>query len=628
MSSAVATSAGDQDAPRPARRDTPHAVVRAANLPAPLVDLVLAVTGKCRLWNSERTDVARELCAHFRDGLEAGVSPDELAGSFGDPAHAANLITATRRRMRPLWWRSARTTARATAALGLVLVLLYAVLAARFFLVRPTIGRNIMAELNAAVRATPAPDRAWPLYIEAKKGFGPEPEFMISASVQAPEHPGDANWDKLAAYLQEHADNLETLRTAASKPIVGYTYRSTIDPDLAQAMTITNPGYTPDPVEPEPANPPVIGILLPHLGEMRRGARWLRADAELAVSTRDRARFIADIDAIMGIGDQSFREKFAISQLVGIAVCEVGVSQVMEHAATPGLLTDDDLRHLAHRLAAFGGNSMSLDVSAEMLGVEDILQRFFSDDGHGDGRFVGGGNEAERLRTDFGVARPKSMFMTRAYQPLQSVVLPSRAALMERARRVAAAAAVDDALPPWRHDERTADALNLELMQSGIFAIMPYLESLYGGPDGLGVYANTFGTRDIVRARRDAALAVLAMESYRRANGAWPTTLAELVPNYLPSVPLDPFDGKPLRYLPPTSESGSPVLYSIGVDGKDDGGRLTTTAAGRFGVHNLAWQAKFRSRQAMTPELQTAMDAVRGDWVLWPVPAPLKKDDK
>ena len=41
------------------------------------------------------------------------------------------------------------------------------------------------------------------------------------------------------------------------------------------------------------------------------------------------------------------------------------------------------------------------------------------------------------------------------------------------------------------------------------------------------------------------------------------------MPEYLDTVPEDPFDGKPLRYkrLPKGY-----VVYSIGWDGKDDGG--------------------------------------------------------
>jgi hypothetical protein len=74
--------------------------------------------------------------------------------------------------------------------------------------------------------------------------------------------------------------------------------------------------------------------------------------------------------------------------------------------------------------------------------------------------------------------------------------------------------------------------------------------------------------------RRDAALlactqAALAAERFRLANRRWPATLDELRPNYLKEVPTDPFTGKPL--LLARTEDGV-VVYSVGQDGKDDGG--------------------------------------------------------
>src|ERR1035441_7349198 len=67
---------------------------------------------------------------------------------------------------------------------------------------------------------------------------------------------------------------------------------------------------------------------------------------------------------------------------------------------------------------------------------------------------------------------------------------------------------------------------------------------------------------------RDAQ-AALAVERYRLANGKLPGQLGDLVPAFLPSVPSDPFDGKPLRYK--TLTKGY-VVYSVGDDREDNGG--------------------------------------------------------
>ncbi|HLK61262.1 MAG TPA: hypothetical protein VKU00_32230, partial [Chthonomonadaceae bacterium] len=53
--------------------------------------------------------------------------------------------------------------------------------------------------------------------------------------------------------------------------------------------------------------------------------------------------------------------------------------------------------------------------------------------------------------------------------------------------------------------------------------------------------------------------------AWKAKHGAFPNRLEEA----LPTIPTDPFDGKPLRYR---RESNGFVVYSIGVTGNFDGG--------------------------------------------------------
>lgn len=67
------------------------------------------------------------------------------------------------------------------------------------------------------------------------------------------------------------------------------------------------------------------------------------------------------------------------------------------------------------------------------------------------------------------------------------------------------------------------------------------------------------------------AVVALAVERWRLSHGGQvPGSLAELAPNFLPAVPPDPFDGRPLRYK---KQAKGYVIYSIGEDFTDDGGR-------------------------------------------------------
>ncbi len=74
-------------------------------------------------------------------------------------------------------------------------------------------------------------------------------------------------------------------------------------------------------------------------------------------------------------------------------------------------------------------------------------------------------------------------------------------------------------------------------------------------------------------ARNRMAACDLGIRLYELDHGARPTQLEQLVPEYLPEVPKDSFaaETRPIGYLPHASP---PLLYSVGLDGADDGGRF------------------------------------------------------
>jgi hypothetical protein len=66
-------------------------------------------------------------------------------------------------------------------------------------------------------------------------------------------------------------------------------------------------------------------------------------------------------------------------------------------------------------------------------------------------------------------------------------------------------------------------------------------------------------------------LVVLALHAYRLEHGHYPASLAELAPAYLKKLPDDPFALQgTFQYR---LDSNNYVLYSVGPDGKDDGGK-------------------------------------------------------
>jgi hypothetical protein len=74
-----------------------------------------------------------------------------------------------------------------------------------------------------------------------------------------------------------------------------------------------------------------------------------------------------------------------------------------------------------------------------------------------------------------------------------------------------------------------------------------------------------------VKAQLRCAAVGVAAERFRLAHGRWPVELVEIQMDILTAVPLDPFDGQPLRYV---KRDDGVTVYSIGPDGTDDGGNI------------------------------------------------------
>ena len=69
----------------------------------------------------------------------------------------------------------------------------------------------------------------------------------------------------------------------------------------------------------------------------------------------------------------------------------------------------------------------------------------------------------------------------------------------------------------------------------------------------------------------------MAVERFRLANDRWPERLEDLVPAYLSKIPIDPFDGRPLRFR---RLKDGVIIYTVGEDQKDDGGQRIRIKAG------------------------------------------------
>jgi hypothetical protein len=85
----------------------------------------------------------------------------------------------------------------------------------------------------------------------------------------------------------------------------------------------------------------------------------------------------------------------------------------------------------------------------------------------------------------------------------------------------------------------------------------------------------------------DLATVACALERYRLAHGDYPVSLAAVSPKFIESLPNDVVGGQPLNYR--RTDDGRFVLYSLGWNEVDDGGKVALTPSGRPDNSNGDW---------------------------------------
>jgi hypothetical protein len=120
----------------------------------------------------------------------------------------------------------------------------------------------------------------------------------------------------------------------------------------------------------------------------------------------------------------------------------------------------------------------------------------------------------------------------------------------------------------------------------------------------------------IARTRLKVARAALAVEQWRMKNGSWPERLEDLVPEFLNEVPQDPYSDGTIGYV--RTERGGVILYSVGPDGKYNGGR--SLQEGAASAEPEAYDLAFR---LLPPKdrgaRQLGLEDWRGGWGMMPL---------
>ena len=273
--------------------------------------------------------------------------------------------------------------------------------------------------------------------------------------------------------------------------------------------------------------------VLPHLRPLRQAAKlkWLQTVHQ---ATQGRFSTIADdIDVLLRHGKLVEDEPFMISLLVRIA-CDALAVQTIEQVCAQGQLEPQQLKRIEQQLAGIeysGGLVLALrGERAVLIGAAE--------------RALAGGEvplftPLGRLPLVRGWFKRNMAFGVRMYNRLVAAASDPRH-VVEVARQV------------------TSEKEDLSWYYAVAKELVPSLSRATQMPLKLAAH---------VRSARTA----LAMERYRIDVGRFTGRLEDLVPDYMPEVLTDPFDGEPLRCRMTADRL---VIYSVDEDMVDDGGHV------------------------------------------------------
>lgn len=577
-----------------------------------LREFVEGVVRSTKLWRSEKNEVRLELTDHLNDGADAGRSLEQLIQDFGSPQVAARLIRKAKIRNRPwswhVWYRTFQFSAACIfIALGGVLLLL-----ARLHLARSGPRTDEVGNFDRQNAKIAVADRGWPEYREGLVLLDRTPLKAIGKTegLDLMAVPTDPQWARVIQYLDANAKSVALFLKAAERPRLGYIYR---DPTNDPWLSII--GNRPS-AEIYPLNEPRDGILLPHYQDLGYVRNLFQASALKALENKDLPEFRRYRQAQANLGRQILAEsEFIVVQSIGRASVGCAMS-LLRHLVIDysELLSDEALQTCRQQLDSIQVETTISGIESLRLESDHFLQSIYSPEASG-GRLTAFGCQTLRRHLSY-VPPDESLRWTALLKEKEAAGLP-RSVGRAPQRPSAAADAINQELIALRWATTLAPLAEMRVERDRLLGLLKAeldkplalcredfegsdygkeLQRLATNPDQLRRYWPLLlslpsrdlpywpeRNREILTMSREATLASVALEQYRRRVGEWPDRLEQLVPADLPRVPQDIFSGRPLNYR---VVDGKPLMYSFFRDRDDDGGEPFPNSAVGFGPHD------------------------------------------
>ncbi len=487
-------------------------------------------------------------------------------------------------------------------------VLLYAIVAISMSMNSPKVSFDPIKRFRESLPVAKSPDQlAWPAYRDAlvEMGLGQDdPKHKSEGAIAAMTGmlPSDKQWPVASEWIAAHQPQIAALCAASKRPMFGFPVATPIsDADAALFGKNTQSGgifYGGTIDNADVTVQPLVCVLLPHLNSTSTASHLLATDMLLAVDQGNGERATRDAEAMMAISIHAQESRIVVGDLACIRLRLRATNNiVMALEWKPSIFTDAQLKRLQMAMYLVPPALERPDFRTERLMFEDAVQRFYTDDGHGDGRFAPQWKQIETIAfmesvsgekiydKKVGVINQFDLFASFLSQPFACFAIAGRKEALDH---------YDASMKRLIGDP--SDSLS-DAVKAMAIADKEYVESMnaHGARFFLeGILMPDFSkfmlNWKLDQARRDACAAAIAAELYHRANKKWPESAADLAPLCNGKAPQDPWNGKPI--LMKTDANGF-RMWSVGKNGVDDHGDLAQSkkSSDDSGSEDWVWLA-------------------------------------
>jgi hypothetical protein len=348
----------------------------------------------------------------------------------------------------------------------------------------------------------------------------------------------ETSWEELNKHLADAADQLAEIRSAVEQPMRWFLY----DP-ASYLKNMPNGPWQP---------------FLP----MRTAAQWLSADAIGALHAAERDRALKDLHALVQLTEFGKEDSMLVAQMIRVAISGLGLSVTWEAL--------QDANWAEPELAAMQRDWERVDL-LKALETGFLGARAFGEAGFADIRENGAQWGIQRMLRQ--QSTPSGM------ESLENTLVAFAWKMSAQEDELMVFRSYQTALDSMRDLQKDKSWLEVQARQQRLIA---EIDKLVGESMGLRKYQFLFSAAiipNVLKAsqtvvknetQRRLTVVAIALKRFELVHHRLPASLPELAPEFLAAVSIDPMSGQPLRYR--LNADGSFVLYSVGEDGRDDGG--------------------------------------------------------